>query len=650
MIGETKIVAVAGTVGFDLAKPRPRPAYHAGIVVHANIKAGSFVRKGDQMLSVTGPDWRRIQEIYTAYRRHQLDRETIRSYVGLGRDPEWFIDQLRLTKDQKRSLNRYKRVIDPVPIFSPFTGLVTSNLQSGDQFDRDTSLFCVAERRVADVELAPPDPDWELDEKVDVQSTCRDDPFAGSIIERRFMGEVLHLRVQVVDPENLLVNNTPATFRFTVRWVDRAQEAFKRIWPWALPLRGSEAQRLGLLPPTSVFDRPKPPSLRPKAVSPFKKSRPSRDPAPFALAAAPPLSSAAAHRFPLILTENTWRKLKISTATVQPHTIRQQWRFDGRVVENAAPLQPVQIAAPMAGECHFVPFRANDRIRAGSIIGRIKNPHLAQARATYLQALSVDDPNASKLTSAHLQSLGHTLADLNEVRRNKLPDDEFRVMATFDGVALEDAPAYPVMVDAGQDLLRFQAFNTVLISGSVARSAFADLPARVQLALRRPSDVSPIELVMQPDLLLPLVEIQVDVQRDRVAFKIPVAEGHPSLRDFDVVSAVLTDPSRQRSALAVPADCITSVAQSYEVLVHSGGGRLTPISVTVGVSTQGLTEITGPADGSHLVRDLELLKDEDSQIAAILVGFWNPTQYIDNIRADAKVAEKKVPSILDGSP
>ena len=641
MIGETKIVEVAGTIGSDLSKPRARKAHHAGTVVNAKIAAGTWVRKGAWMLSVTGPGWRQIQEIYLEYRSGRMDRQAMRNFVGLTRDPEWFLGQLRLTDQQKRDLRKYKRVIDPVPILSPLTGILTQSLTTGSTFDAETALFAVSEHRLALIDIETPGPDWELDGKVEIVTPFREVPFVGQVLQREKQDEAPRLQVEIFDPEHQLGPEVSANFRFTYRWVDRAEEARRRIWPYALPPRGSEAQRLGLLPASSAFDRPKPPPPRATPASPFRV-RPARSAAPFVLPTAPALPEAADHRYPLLLAEPEWRKLSISTATVQHRTVCRQWPFEARVVANPAPTEAMYVLAPLAGQCRFEPLRAHDRVSAGTIVAWITSPDLHQARAAYLKAAKAGNTKALQRAAADLQTLGHSLADLNEVLRDQQPIKPFPVIATFDGMVLDDVLARTSEVVAGQNLVRMQAFNTVLISGSLERSAFADVPARVQLSLKRPSDLSPSEIVIRPQALLPLLELHHDTRHDRVSFKIPLADAHPSLQTFDILKGVLSDPTAVRPAFVSPADCVHCVAHSHEVLVHSRIGVLTPVSIAIGDAVDDLIEVYGLPAGTHVVRDLALLQDESDQIRAILTGFWNPRQYLDNIRADAlRVAASK---------
>lgn len=618
-----------GTVESNVGTVSDRLATAEGVVVDLFISSGSFASRGTAVLTVTG-------EAYIAAQREFINALTERAaeladVAGALKAKETVLTTLKLARSQIDQIRTSRRAIDPLPVLCPADAIVISTILPQVSFLAGTALFSFTTEQTIRCLM---NAEYATYLRPNKQATVilPDGRQMAASLDGLGGFEPNGAREVWLKVDNLVTAvGQPVQVKFQL-------QPFERVTPsctssdWGYPNlpRGDDLRRLRELHArkTGVTLAPITPPPRPKtkptksAVVSFLSNRPQREPARYqdpALSGAP-----ASTRHSLFLDPREFERLRISTSRATRTTIVPHWRCSAQVLEDAPPEQPFHVTAPYTGR--FVPasLRRSDTVNAGQLVGllRLSEETVAAQRLLLCRAESSDRERAKCI----LRGMGFVDQDFDAIELSREPLTELPIIANASGVVLE-ANEHERGVLAGESLTQLLCINAHLIRASIDAAEHAQLPSPVKADLYRPFQTAAL---YSTDTLRVTERYR---RGNTIFFDAIFPADKQKLKVGHVLDLVLADPSRARSMLCIPRDCIMQIGQSHEVLIHSRGGLFTPAAIKTGKAHgEDVEVLSGISEGWFVVRDLEPLSHASREIRALMGGFWEPPQKVSRLR------------------
>lgn len=612
-----------GTVESNVGAVSDRLATAEGVVVDLFISPGSFASRGTAVLTVTG-------EAYIAAQREFINALTERAGVaeladvaGALKAKETALTTLKLARSQIDQIRTSRRAIDPLPVLCPADAIVISTILPQVSFAAGTALFSFTTEQTIRC-LMNAEHATYLRPNKQATVTLPDGRQMAASLDGLGGFEPNGAREVWLKVDNLVTAvGRPVQVKFQFQpWERVSSSCTSSDWPYPILPRGSDlrglrelhARKTGtVIAPVSPTPRPQTNPSKSPVVS-FLSSRPQREPARYH---DPALSSApASTRYSLFLDPREFVRLRISTSRATPKSIVPHWRCAAQVLEDAPPEQPFHVTAPYAG--HFVPasLRRSDPVNAGQLVGTL---HLSEETVAAQRVLFRGAENHDE-AKRRLRAAGFVDRDFDAIALSREPLTELPVIASASGVVLE-ANEHERGVLAGESLTQLLCINAHLIRASMDAAEYAQLPSPVKADLCRPSQTG---VLYSTDSLRMMEHHR---QGDTIFFDATFPADKQKLKVRDALDLVLADPSRARSMLCIPRDCIMQIGQSHEVLIHSRGGLFTPAAIKTGKAHgEDVEVLSGISEGWFVVRDLEPLSHASREIRALMAGFWEPPQ------------------------
>jgi biotin carboxyl carrier protein len=609
-----------GTIA-DPVSSRDRLAPAQGQVADVLLAPGAPIRRGATVLTVTGVAYIKAQEeIIRAFREGSRPRAGLDLAAPI-REGEEKLVQLKFSRDQIAWIRQHKRVIDPLPILSPFDAVLTGTLQANELFAEGASLFSIAIGRLVKFRISSKYAQYLRNEK-EAKVTLSDGTEVRGRFESFLVGEGdSEGEGRLICDRLLAPAGDKARIEFHFDGYERATPTCTRAdWPYSSPPRGSDLVRLqrlhanktgGALPqqvrPTSTVLQ-----TSQLAVPDFRPRRPLARHADPDL---PPAPSSQRHSISLSLRKFT--ELKIRTTRIEPTPIIPRWRCLAQVMECAPPQQPFHVSAAYDGTFLPAPIRRDDVVNPGQPIGHI---HLHKNAIEDQQALlAASHANDESPVRERLHGIGFTDQDIAGIKRKKLPITLKEVYATSSGVVQDFWPSER-LVKTGETILILRCTNMQLVRAHIAPEEYELIPRIVHTRLSRP--FLPNSSPVYASSALNSERSRTD---SRVDFDLAFPCGTEFLAPGGIFELELSDPTSSRQGKCIPRDCVLQLGLSNEVLIYSRGAVLTPAAVVLGKARDSVVEVLGGISaGQSLVRDLKDLVNISKEIYALMGGFWTP--------------------------
>lgn len=586
-------LSVPGVVDWNLRRLQTRVASCAGVVRQVRLKPNETVARGGTVLTFESEIAIAAQERFIGALL-ALEAESDAARVAEVRSACRELTRLKFTKNQIKRIEQTRRVLRQLPIVSAWGGLVVQVCTPGGEVEIGAPLFAIATEKV----VLCTAPEEASDEELQQLRVARD---VGASHER--WGDV---RIERDDRAG--------------RWV-----YFDFVWPNGAPPIGARVE-VKLPPPPPPT--PPPPLVRglewrlqrhaedpsypvvpgpaPRRLSPEDAERNAQRLALRAqwrvssinveLPEARRLEAAAPD---LVFGDDAWRDQAIETALVREVVMAPAWRAL-TIVETIRPEKKrLQVRAPCDGWCEPGGVEAGQVLEVGALLARVRPDADAAAWR----------PPDMKSDEGVLQE-----RDLVAVRAVR---DELHVV--LQQRCLVRTPPSRGLVKAGAALGTLHAVPWPALRCIVPADTAAGVPARVRVRVAVAGEKTIVSECVSAVLRAPAR------RSGETLLYAPLPDCAAGWQPGAAYDVTLADDTAARTVLAAPVDCIAHLGQATEVLAHTGRGRLTRRTVTVGAAQDGLVEIVaGLVAGDALVRQLEARMKWFPRFMAAMVGVWPP--------------------------
>lgn len=328
---------------------------------------------------------------------------------------------------------------------------------------------------------------------------------------------------------------------------------------------------------------------------------------------------------PVDLTPERIQLIGLRTAPVARAEIAPTLRTVGFVTADEGGIAIV--AARFSGwiERLLVP-RSGSPVKRGQRLAAIYSPELIAAQQIYLNAVRWEsESTAAKGASvierdarARLQLTGMSEEDIDELARRRQPMRLLHVRSPIDGYVGKKAALAGAYVQPGAELFEIADLSTLWVIADVHASEIGRVQVGQAARISVPGGSGP-ELDGTVSFVYPAVSTGSRTVQVRLAVRNPGLRLRPGMFANVMLSA------RAVHGLVVPSEAIVDTGQIQYAFVKSGGGRLEPRQVRLGVRSGGKVHVLeGVAEGEEVVTTANFLVDSESRLRAALEGFGAP--------------------------
>jgi len=277
-------------------------------------------------------------------------------------------------------------------------------------------------------------------------------------------------------------------------------------------------------------------------------------------------------------------------------------------------------------------------VKAGEPLAELLAPQWSSALAEYAALQHVQSADAKGLRAAsreRLQVLGLTPADIQSSRHGS--DAAITLHAPQAGVVTTLDVREGQRVIAGQTLMTVNGLSTVWIEAALPQAAAGTVrrgtPVVVTVdALPGRSFPGTVET------LLPDVDAVTRTQRARIVLDNPDGALSPGM-----FATVQLSPARGEAVPVVPDDALIATGTHTRVILAEGDGHFRAVSVRIGRSARGYTEILdGLTGGEKVVVSGQFLIDSEASLSGAL------ERLNDNTAKPASAASAPMPGMPMG--
>ncbi len=267
--------------------------------------------------------------------------------------------------------------------------------------------------------------------------------------------------------------------------------------------------------------------------------------------------------------------------------------------------------------------KTGERIRRDDILLGIYSPQLVSSEQEYLLALK----NADMLAKSPFADIRQGAKDLVQAARDRLrlfdvPEHQIKeleqtgkvhktlhIHSPFDGVVIKVGAREGQYVTPKTELFSIADLSVVWVYADIFES---DLPwiKEGDQAEIRVAAVPGREFHGRIAYIYPYLESGTRTVKVRLVFD--NAEG--LLKPAMFANAIIR-ANRQLDAIVVPSEAVVRSGNRNQIFIARGEGRFEPREVTLGVSSEGMTQVlSGVAEGERIVTSAQFLIDSESKL------------------------------------
>jgi Cu(I)/Ag(I) efflux system membrane fusion protein len=598
-----------------------RIAYTA-VRVEAQLSGlGQRVVRGQPVVLVSGHALAEAQELYIGLTRLQR--------AGLADESPDLIElakkaltRLRFSKSQIEKMAMTGEPLDPVPVLSPWAGIVTEVLDEGSDAEPWASLFGVSDQLMLNLQAAEPEAAFIQEG----QMTSILLPDLSQMLQLR-IGKIhlprMSLPTRTIEAEVTTAPEAPLPSQpFTIEFTLEGTRAvgWSRAQMWADLEENHTGRRVyGQL--MARNDEPMwkvSPTLPLNPVLPLAVARPR----PIANYKPLPTVQWLKRRKPdyeIALTAPQWDILGIKTYPVEQRSFRVYVDCTGTVAAVPGSEKDVPIIARTAGEIHFNTYKQGDLIPGPTEIATVQctRPILKLQKrlaTTWRRPINPDDAGLAD----QLLAAGFSGQDVQHISRTRSVLKRMPVLVHQPGVLTRILATDAQQVQCGEIIATLRAANGLVVRCDVPTTEFGKLPSRVAVHLRwLPDSLEPDQVICEVEAV-PMLDPQSSNEPDQNCVVIPLP-AHVSLEPNRTVRLRILNPASARTAVAIPVDCVASIAGQSHVLLHTKRCTLRLVPVTLGATMDGFIEIiTGLGEGEPVVQSFGSIVREHPGFANLL--------------------------------
>ena len=309
----------------------------------------------------------------------------------------------------------------------------------------------------------------------------------------------------------------------------------------------------------------------------------------------------------------TVQNLGVRTAVLERRVLASAIRVPGTVTWDLR--QAITISARTDAVVSKLDVRAPYTVvKAGEPLAELLSPQWSSALAEYDALQHVQSAEAKGLRAAsreRLQVLGLTPAEIRSSRR--VAGVAITLHAPQAGVVTTLDVREGQRVTAGQTLMTVNGLSTVWIEAALPQAVAGTVRSGTPVVVT--VDALPgRSLRGTVETLLPEVDAVTRTQRARVVLDNPDGALSPGM-----FATVQLNPTPDAAVPVVPDDALIATGSQARVIVAEGDGHFRAVSVRIGRSAGGYTEILdGLAGGEKIVVSGQFLIDSEASLSGAL--------------------------------
>jgi hypothetical protein len=582
---------------------------------------GQHVARGQPVVLVSGSGLYEAQVLYIGLTRLKGS--------GLAQGSADLIDlakkaltRLRFSKAQIEEVGMTGEPLDPVPILSPWDGIVTEALDEGSEAESGATLFGVSDHLMLNVQAAEPEAAFIQEGQLTaILVPGLSQPLQLCIRTIHLPGVGMSTRTveaQVTTSPEAPLPPQPFAIEFTLEGTRAV--GWSRAQMWADLDENSSGRRVY----GQLEARDDEPMRRVLPVLPLKPTPPPAVAPPRQIASYKPLPTVQWLKrrqpdYEITLTAPQWDALGIVTHAVEQRSFKTFVDCTGTVAAVIGSQDDVPIVAPLAGEIHFNGYKQGDLIQGPTEIAAIQFPRSIlklqkRLATTWRRPISPDDAGLTD----KLLAVGLSRQDLRYISRTRSVIERMSMLVHQPGVLTRILPTDAKHVTGGEIIATLRAANGLALRCEIPTMEFEKLPPLVAVRLScLPDSPEPNKLICDVETT-PMLDAQSSKGSEQTSVVIPLP-AHVSLEPNQTVRLRISDPTSARLTLAIPADCVAPIAGQLHVLLHTGRCTLRLVPVTSGSTMDGFIEIIkGVSAGEPVVQSFGSLIREHPAFADLL--------------------------------
>jgi len=267
--------------------------------------------------------------------------------------------------------------------------------------------------------------------------------------------------------------------------------------------------------------------------------------------------------------------------------------------------------------------KTGERIRKNDILLGIYSPQLVSSEQEYLLALK----NAAALDKSSFADIrqgarGLVLAARDRLKLLDVPEHQIReleqtgkvhkalhIHSPFDGVVIKVGAREGQYVTPKTELFSIADLSTVWVYGDIFEQDLSWVAVGDEATIRVAA-VPGCTFRGRIDYVYPYLESRTRTVKVRMVF-----DNADGLLKPEMFADVTVQANRQVDAVVVPSEAIVRSGSHDQIFVALDGGRFEPRDVTLGVSSEGETQVlSGVNAGERVVTSAQFLIDSESKL------------------------------------
>ncbi|HQR10930.1 MAG TPA: efflux RND transporter periplasmic adaptor subunit [Casimicrobiaceae bacterium] len=307
------------------------------------------------------------------------------------------------------------------------------------------------------------------------------------------------------------------------------------------------------------------------------------------------------------------QNLGIRTAAVVSGSLKPSITAVGTIAYNERDQVVVQARAAGYIERLFV-RAAFDPVRKGQALAEIFVPEWVAAQEEFLSVRRMQGADLASLVDGarqRMHQVGMSDEQIRGVETAGRIQPRFTLAAPIGGVVVELTAREGMTVMPGATLFRINGIGSVWVNAEVPESQAAMVKPGAPVEARSAGAQGAV-MTGRVQAILPEVNPVTRTLKARIELANPQGRLAPGM----FVNIRFAD-SGSRSALLVPSEAVIQTGKRSVVMVDEGNGKFRPVEVTVGLESDGQTEIKrGLALGQMVVVSGQFLIDSEASFSA----------------------------------
>lgn len=315
---------------------------------------------------------------------------------------------------------------------------------------------------------------------------------------------------------------------------------------------------------------------------------------------------------------STEQNLGMRSVRVERGTLQRRVRVSGTIAWDLRQSQTISARASGVIDRLFVraPY---EPVKAGQPLATLISPQWNAAAQEYLALRDARSADARALRGAARERLRVLGMDEGQIRALHGGQAQVVLRAPMDGVVTTLDIREGQQVSAGMPLMTVNGLDTVWLDAALPQAQSAGITAGTPVAAIV-SALPGVTVHGRVEALLPDVDAVTRTQRARIVLDNASHRLAPGM--FAEVS--FAGAAGEIHPL-VPDEALISTGSDTRVIVANGEGTFTPVPVTVGLSSGGMTEILhGLKSGERVVVSGQFLIDSEASLSGALQRLDSP--------------------------